>query len=114
MIWSIQKGNLNHYQHCSLLTLFRAPVQAADTQVLEKSAGSIIKEKQKFVRLSMSKADLLEMFKYSKYKVHFINQRVPEGESSTVYRCGSLIDFCRGPHVQHTGKVKAFSILRVR
>jgi threonyl-tRNA synthetase len=88
-------------------------VQVADCEALDKLAGSIIKEKQRFERLTMSKADLLEMFKYSKYKVHFINQRVPDGESSTVYRCGPLIDFCRGPHVQHTGKIKAFSILRV-
>jgi threonyl-tRNA synthetase len=94
--------------------MHRATVQTSDCEVLEKTALSIVKEKQRFVRLSMSKADLLEMFKYSRYKVHFINQRVPEGENSTVYRCGSLIDFCRGPHVQHTGKIKAFTILRVR
>lgn len=61
----------------------------------------------------MTKTDLLEMFKYSKFKVHFINERVPDCGTSTVYRCGSLIDFCRGPHVRHTGVVKAFSVLRV-
>jgi threonyl-tRNA synthetase len=84
-----------------------------DHSAVEKLASNVIKEKQKFERLSMTKAELLEMFKYSKYKVHFINDRVPENESSTVYRCGTLIDFCRGPHVQNTGKVKAFSVLRV-
>jgi threonyl-tRNA synthetase len=94
--------------------MYSATVQASDCQALEKMAATITKEKQRFVRLSMSKADLLEMFKYSSYKIHFINQRVPDGEFSTVYRCGSLIDFCRGPHVQNTGKIKAFAILRVR
>lgn len=29
-----------------------------------------------------------------------------------VYRCGPLIDLCRGPHVRHTGKVKAFSVTK--
>lgn len=61
----------------------------------------------------MTKDELLEMFKYSKYKIHFINQRVPDGTKSTVYRCGPLIDLCRGPHVPHTGNIKAFSVLKV-
>ena len=28
-------------------------------------------------------------------------------------RCGPLIDLCRGPHVRHTGKVKAFDVVKV-
>ena len=88
-------------------------MQSEDQEALEKLASTIIKEKQPFERLEMAKTDILEMFKYSKFKVHFINERVPDGSTSTVYRCGSLIDFCRGPHVRHTGITKAFSVLRV-
>ncbi|OCK86610.1 threonyl-tRNA synthetase [Cenococcum geophilum 1.58] len=87
-------------------------VQSEDQEAVEKLASTIIKEKQPFERLEMTKTDILEMFKYSKFKVHFINERVPDGSTSTVYRCGSLIDFCRGPHVRHTGITKAFSVLR--
>lgn len=29
-------------------------------------------------------------------------------------RCGPLIDLCRGPHVRHTGKIKALKIHKVR
>lgn len=65
------------------------------------------------MRLEMTKDELLEMFKYSKYKEYFISQRVPDGTKSTVYRCGPLIDLCRGPHVPNTGNIKAFSVLRV-
>jgi threonyl-tRNA synthetase len=63
----------------------------------------------------MSKTNLLELFKYNKYKVHFIQEKVPDGTSTTVYRCGSLIDLCVGPHVRlpHTGRIKAFAILKV-
>jgi threonyl-tRNA synthetase len=60
----------------------------------------------------MTKDELLEMFKYSQYKEYFINQRVPDGTLSTVYRCGPLIDLCRGPHVPNTGNIKAFAVLR--
>ncbi len=32
--------------------------------------------------------------------------------TTTVYRCGPLIDLCRGPHVRHTGKIKAFKLTK--
>ena len=28
-------------------------------------------------------------------------------------RCGPLIDLCRGPHVRHTGKIKAMTVTKV-
>ncbi|OAA65003.1 threonine-tRNA ligase [Cordyceps fumosorosea ARSEF 2679] len=83
-----------------------------DKKALETLSSSIIKEKQPFERLEMTKDELLEMFKYSKYKEYFIQQRVPDGTKSTVYRCGPLIDLCRGPHVPNTGNIKAFAVLR--
>lgn len=52
------------------------------------------------------------MFAYSKYKLHYIENLV-EGEKSTVYRCGTLVDLCRGPHIQNTGKIKTFKIMQV-
>jgi threonyl-tRNA synthetase len=88
-------------------------VQPEDLGAAEKLACAVIKEKQPFERLEMTKTNLLEMFKYNKFKVRLINERVPDGGTGTVYRCGSLIDFSRGPHVRHTGVVTAFSILRV-
>ncbi|KAG5917473.1 hypothetical protein E4U61_002700 [Claviceps capensis] len=73
-------------------------VAEEDEKALKTIAGSVIKEKQPFVRLEMAKDELLETFKYSKYKEYFINPRVPEGTKSTAYRCGPLIDLCRGPN----------------
>lgn len=72
----------------------------------------IVKEKQPFERLEMSKADLIEMFGYNQFKVRILNEKIPE-EKTTVYRCGTLIDLCRGPHVRHTGKVKALKVTKV-
>lgn len=96
-----------------LLIAFRRVVAEEDKKALETIANSIIKEKQPFERLEMTKDELREMFRYSAYKLYFIEQRVPEGTKSTVYRCGPLIDLCRGPHVPHTGNIKAFSVLKV-
>ncbi|VDP12995.1 unnamed protein product, partial [Onchocerca flexuosa] len=62
-------------------------------------------DKQPFERLVVSKEDLLQMFKYNKFKVRIIEEKITT-PFTTVYRCGPLIDLCRGPHVRHTGKVK--------
>ena len=70
-----------------------------------------MKEKQPFERLVMKKKDLLEMFKYNQFKVRILNEKVKDDET-TVYRCGPLIDLCRGPHVRHTGKVKAMTVTK--
>uniref|UniRef100_A0A8C1YWZ0 threonine--tRNA ligase n=1 Tax=Cyprinus carpio TaxID=7962 RepID=A0A8C1YWZ0_CYPCA len=71
----------------------------------------IMKDKQPFERLEISKETLLEMFKYNKFKCRILNEKVST-PTTTVYRCGPLIDLCRGPHVRHTGKIKALKIYK--
>lgn len=61
-------------------------VQASDWKPLETIVGSIVKEKQKFERLEMSKDELLEMFSYNKYKQYIIKDKIKDGEYTTVYR----------------------------
>ncbi|XP_046472210.1 threonine--tRNA ligase 1, cytoplasmic isoform X2 [Neodiprion pinetum] len=82
-----------------------------DFPQLESLIKGIVKEKQTFERLEMKKEDLLEMFKYNEFKVRILNEKV-NTPTTTVYRCGSLIDLCRGPHVRHTGKVKAIKVTK--
>lgn len=86
-------------------------VSDSDFKVLDSIVKKISKEKQPFERLEMKKSDLLEMFKYNQFKLRILNERV-KTETTTVYKCGSLIDLCRGPHVRHTGKVKAMEITK--
>ncbi|RKP13158.1 hypothetical protein BJ684DRAFT_20334 [Piptocephalis cylindrospora] len=87
-------------------------VSQADYANIETLVKSITKEKQPFERLVITKDDLLEMFKHNPYKIHIIQDKIPDGTSTTVYRCGPLIDLCRGPHVPHTGRVKALAIIK--
>ncbi|KND00849.1 threonine-tRNA ligase [Spizellomyces punctatus DAOM BR117] len=87
-------------------------VNAADYPALETLAKKAINEKQPFERLVVEKETLLEMFKHNKYKQHFIKDKVPDGTSTTVYRCGPLIDLCVGPHIPHTGRIKAFAVTK--
>ncbi|KAF9935194.1 threonyl-tRNA synthetase [Linnemannia zychae] len=87
-------------------------VSKNDYENLEKLAKDIIKEKQPFERLEVSKEDLLEMFKHNEFKLKLIQSKIPDNTSSTVYRCGPLIDLCRGPHIPNTGYIKAFAALK--
>uniref|UniRef100_A0A2K5VHY5 threonine--tRNA ligase n=1 Tax=Macaca fascicularis TaxID=9541 RepID=A0A2K5VHY5_MACFA len=84
-------------------------VSSNDFSSLESLCKKIIKEKQAFERLEVKKETLLAMFKYNKFKCRILNEKV-NTPTTTVYRCGPLIDLCRGPHVRHTGKIKALKI----
>ncbi|TKR81272.1 hypothetical protein L596_015173 [Steinernema carpocapsae] len=83
----------------------------ADFPKMEEIVKCVVKDKQPFERLEVSKEDLLEMFKYNEFKVRLLNEKV-KTPKTTVYRCGPLIDLCRGPHVRHTGKIKAMQITK--
>ena len=97
---------------CYLLIAFLRNVTSVDFSSLETLAKKAVSEKQPFVRLEVTKEDLLEMFKHNKYKVHIINDKIPDNTSTTVYRCGPLIDLCYGPHIPHTGKIKALKVTK--
>ncbi|XP_058492874.1 threonine--tRNA ligase 1, cytoplasmic [Solea solea] len=86
-------------------------VSSNDFPCLETLCKKIIKEKQPFERLEIKKETLLEMFKYNTFKCRILNEKVTT-PTTTVYRCGPLIDLCRGPHVRHTGKIKAMKITK--
>uniref|UniRef100_UPI00398F2A6E threonine--tRNA ligase 1, cytoplasmic isoform X1 n=2 Tax=Pristiophorus japonicus TaxID=55135 RepID=UPI00398F2A6E len=89
--------------------LEEAGVSSNDFPALENLCKRIMKDKQPFERLEIKKETLLAMFKYNKFKCRILNEKV-NTPTTTVYRCGPLIDLCRGPHVRHTGKIKAMKI----
>ncbi|KAM4826028.1 threonine--tRNA ligase 2, cytoplasmic [Thomomys bottae] len=86
-------------------------VSSLELAALENMCKTIIKEKQPFERLEVSKETLLEMFKYNKFKCRILKEKV-NTPTTTVYRCGPLIDLCKGPHVRHTGKIKTIKIFK--
>uniref|UniRef100_A0A6Q2XCS5 threonine--tRNA ligase n=1 Tax=Esox lucius TaxID=8010 RepID=A0A6Q2XCS5_ESOLU len=86
-------------------------VSSTEFGYLETLCKAVVKEKQPFERLEVSKETLLRMFKYNKFKCRILNEKVTT-PTTTVYRCGPLIDLCRGPHVRHTGKIKALKIYK--
>jgi len=72
----------------------------------------ICKDAQPFERCVLSKEDALELFCENPFKVQLITNKVPDGAMTSCYRCGPLIDLCRGPHLPDTSKAKAFCITK--
>eukprot|EP00740_Mantoniella_antarctica_P009276 CAMPEP_0181367474 /NCGR_PEP_ID=MMETSP1106-20121128/11429_1 /TAXON_ID=81844 /ORGANISM="Mantoniella antarctica, Strain SL-175" /LENGTH=731 /DNA_ID=CAMNT_0023483237 /DNA_START=149 /DNA_END=2344 /DNA_ORIENTATION=+ len=74
-----------------------------------KRCEAIIKDKQPFQRVEVSRAEALEMFAENKFKVELITN-LPDGVSISCYRCGPMVDLCRGPHLPDTAWIKAVTI----
>lgn len=86
-------------------------ISDSDLSKIEDEMKKIIKEKQEFVRREISKKDALEKFKDQPYKIELINE-LDDGSIST-YSCGIFTDLCRGPHVKHSGKIKAVKLQKI-
>lgn len=77
-------------------------VSETDFDELARNIKKIVKARQPFERLQVTREFADELFAYSDFKRNMLH-KIPEGEAISLYRCGPLIDLCRGPHVPHTG-----------
>ena len=80
---------------------------------LEKKMLELAKEKNPYIRKEISKADAIEYFteKGDEYKLDLL-ERLEDGEIS-LYTQGEFTDLCRGPHMPHTGFVKAVKVTAI-
>jgi len=85
-----------------------------DLPKIEKKMKYIIAQAQKFERSELSRDEALNHFgaKGEKYKVELITD-LPASEPISVYRNGPFEDLCRGPHVEHTGQLKAYKLVSI-
>lgn len=84
-----------------------------DLPIIERKMRELAKRDLKYRRENVDKARILEIFqdREEPLKCELIAEKV-EGQASIYYIEGSpFIDFCLGPHVPHTGKLRAFKLL---
>ncbi|KAM3825068.1 regulation of nuclear pre-mRNA domain-containing protein 2 isoform 3-T6 [Vipera latastei] len=86
-------------------------VSSKDLPALEGLCKATIAARLPFERLEVSREDLLELFKHNRFKLDIIGRRVTS-PTATVYRCGTLVDLCQGPHLRHSGEVRALKLLK--
>jgi len=84
----------------------------ANFQEIEKSVQQLRQSNAPFERMVISREEALELFAQNPFKVDLIQRKVAPGSMTTAYRCGDLVDLCRGPHLPSTARVKAFKVTK--
>jgi len=87
------------------------PVSEEDFPRIEAEIQKIVKAKLPIRRREVSKAEALDAYQGEPYKLEMIRE-LQDGTIS-LYDQGEFTDLCRGPHVPHTGFVKAVKLLKV-
>jgi len=88
------------------------PFTPQDLERIGERVSEIIKEDSPFIRREVSKEEALKTFREmgESYKVEHLED-LPDRVS--LYRQGSFLDLCEGPHLPSTGRIKAFKLLNV-
>ena len=89
------------------------PFTPEDLKAIEAKMAEVVARNEPFVREFEPRDESLTRFKVSNdfMKAHFVERFTHPGEEISFYRNGQFEDFCRGPHVPATGRVKAFKVL---
>ena len=89
-------------------------INEEDLADIEREMKNIVKQNLKLERSVMSRADALKKFadEGETYKVELI-EALPEDAEISLFTQGDFTDLCAGPHVQSTGKVKAFKLMSI-
>jgi len=85
------------------------PVSEDNFEKIEAEMKKTIKAKVPFERKVVSKSEALEFYKDEPYKLEMISEL--EDQDISFYE--DFTDLCRGPHLPHTGFIKAVKLMKV-
>ena len=85
-----------------------------DLEKIEQCMHEIASENHAVQRKVVERDDAVSLFRNmgETYKAEIIED-LPDDEPITLYQQGDFIDLCRGPHVPHTGFLRAFKLTKV-
>jgi threonyl-tRNA synthetase len=88
-------------------------VTEEDLVVIQKKMAELAKANNVFARKEISKQDAVSYFtnKGDGYKLDLLSGL--EDGSITLYTQGNFTDLCRGPHIPHTGFIKAIQLMSI-
>ncbi|MFY9905781.1 MAG: threonine--tRNA ligase [Terriglobales bacterium] len=92
-----------------------APFTPEDLEKIEKKMQELVQQNLPYAREFLPREEGLKRFKGEGdfMKCHFIEQFTKPDEKISIYKTGKFQDFCRGPHIPSTGRIKAFKVLNV-
>jgi len=83
-----------------------------DFPKIEADMKALIKAGVPFERLEVSREEAAKAFAGQTYKLERLAD-IPEGEPISLYKCGTFVDLCRGPHVATTSDIGAVKLMSV-
>ena len=88
-------------------------IHEEDLAKIEQKMKELAKQKNQYIRKEVSKADAIKYFteKDDEYKLELIDG-LQDGDI-TFYTQGEFTDLCRGPHIPHTGYIKAVKLMSI-
>jgi threonyl-tRNA synthetase len=91
------------------------PFTPDDLAAIEKKMAEVVARNEPFVREYEPREQALEEFQRDGdfMKTHFVTKFTVPGSEVSFYRNGNFVDFCRGPHVPSTGRVKAVKVMSI-
>ncbi len=89
------------------------PFTPDDFEAIEQRMKEIVGQNLPFVRRTMPRQEAIAFFKErnQEYKVELLEEL--SDDEVSLYGQGEFVDLCRGPHIPHTGLLRAFKILRL-
>lgn len=84
-----------------------------ELSALEKKMDELSKKNSEYIRKEITKSDAVAYFKEKgdEYKLDLL-EGLTDGEI-TFYTQGNFTDLCRGPHIPHTGLIKAIKLTSI-
>ncbi len=91
------------------------PFTPEDLEKIEKKMHELVEKDLPYAREFLPRGEGLERFQAEGdfMKCHFIEQFTRADEKISIYKTGKFLDFCRGPHIPSTGRIKAFKLLSI-
>ena len=81
------------------------PITEADLKAIQKKMQFLAKKNATVERIELTEAELEEHFAHNPYKMEIINDKLEDGDGSTIYKQGDWYDLCLGPHVPNTSRL---------
>ena len=86
-------------------------ISSDDFGAIEKKMAEIVKADEPFVREIVSIDEAKKIFADQRFKLEHIDDLTDQEIS--IYRHGSFVDLCAGPHVPSAGKIGAFKMMKL-
>ena len=86
-------------------------ISSDDFGAIEKKMAEIVKADEPFVREVVSIEEAKKIFADQRFKLEHIDDLTDQEIS--IYRHGSFVDLCAGPHVPSAGKIGAFKMMKL-